>query len=109
MTKMTDQLLAWRAGVVLVLVNLGGAVFFDWRVSTTWVISEEREAGLHAATMGDAFIWMMIALPIFLCFFVLNLGWGTVILRYKQWRSGRLWLTAFLVWLIALAIDHVHH
>ena len=109
MTIMTDKLLAWRAGVILVLVNLGGAVVFVWLVSSTWVIPQEREAGLHPATMGDLFIWALIALPIFSCFFALNAGWGTVILYYRQWRSSRLWLVGFLIWLIALVIDHVHH
>ena len=106
---MTDKLLAWRAGVILVLVNLGGAVVFDWLVSSTWVIKEEQEAGLHPATMGDAFIWTLIAWPIFSCFFALNVGWGTVILCYRQWRNGLLWLAAFLIWLIAVAMDHIHN
>ena len=109
MSKMTDQMLAWRAGVILVLVNLGGAVVFDCLVSRTWVIPQEREAGLHPSTMGDALIWMMIALPTFLCFFALNVGWGTVILRYRQWRSGRPWLAAFLIWLIAFTIGYFYH
>jgi hypothetical protein len=109
MIKMTDGVLAWRAGTILVLVNLVGAVVYDWLVSRTWVIPQEREAGLAPATMGDAFIWMSIAVPILSCFFVLNGGWGTVVLCYRQWRSGRLWLVAFLVWLIAFAIDYVHH
>jgi hypothetical protein len=108
-TQMTDKLLAWRAGKILVLVNLVGAVIFDWLASYAWVIPQEWEGGSHLGTAGSSVMWIATSVPIFLCYFALNAGWGTLILGYRQWRSGRLWLAAFLIWLIALAIDYVHH
>jgi len=113
MTKLADKVLARRAGVTLVLVNLGGAAVYSSLTTMNGVISQERmarlKAGLHPAATGDAIIWTLIVLLVCACFFALNVGWGTVILCYRQWRSGRPWLAAFLIWLIAFTIGYFYH
>jgi hypothetical protein len=112
MTKLADKALAWRAGVSLVLVNLGGAFVYYSLTTMTEVINQERKAerlaGLHPAA-GNAMTWTLIALPIVACFFALNVGWGTIILCYRRWSIGRLWLVAFLIWLLAFATDIYHY
>lgn len=113
MTKLADKVLARQAAMTLVLVNLGGAVVYSSLTALNWVIGQERaaqlKAGLHPVATGNAIVWTLIEVLICACFFALDVGWGTVILCYRQWRSGRLWLVAFLFWLIAFAIDYFHH
>jgi hypothetical protein len=108
MTKWADKALTRRTGVILVLVNLVGAVVCRSLTTMTWVINQERKGGLHPVTAENAMIWTLISLPIVACFFALNVGWGTVILCYRKWKAGRLWLVAFLIWLIAFGAGFVH-
>jgi hypothetical protein len=42
-------------------------------------------------------------------FLLLNAIWGLVILRWRQWSSGRPWLLVVPIWLIAVVIDFAHH
>jgi len=44
MTKLADKVLARRAGVTLVLVNLGGAAVYSSLTTMNWVISQEPGA-----------------------------------------------------------------
>jgi hypothetical protein len=83
-----------------------GAFGYVARASLSWTIPQEQ--GLDSAT-GEPFIWAMAVLPILAVFLLLNLTWGTLILGYRKWRSGRLWLLAVLIWPAAIAIDFVHH
>jgi hypothetical protein len=63
---------------------------------------------LHSIT-GEPFIWAIAVFPIWIVFAVLNTCWGAIILSRREWRSGRVWLLAALIWLIAAAIDFAHH
>ena len=113
MTKLADKVLARRAGVILALLNLGGAAAYASLDVMNWMKGQDRlaqwKAGLHPAATGDALIVGLIIVLIWACFFALNVGWGTVILCYRQWRSGLFWLGAFLIWLIAFTIGHFYH
>ncbi len=95
-----------RVDLILLVLNVLGAVLYLWRASLSWVISQEK--GLNSTT-GEPFIWAVAVLPIFVLFLLLNVSWGVFVLRRRQWSSGRLWLLAALVWLIAAGIDFAHH
>ena len=97
---------AQRWGLVLLVLNLIGAVIYVVRASNGWVIPEER--GLNSVT-GEPFVWFVSILPVCVLFFVLNLTWGVLILVRKQWRSGLYWLSIIPIWLVALVVDFTHH
>jgi hypothetical protein len=62
----------------------------------------------HSET-AEPFILALGVLPIFAVFSVLNVTWGAFILARPQWRGGRLWLLAALIWSVAVGIDFAHH
>jgi hypothetical protein len=95
-----------RPSVVLLILNLVGAVGYVLAASRGWRIPQER--GLVPVT-GEPYIWAMSVFPICVAFFILNLAWGAFILARKQWQSGTLWLFIFPIWLIAIAMDFTHH
>jgi hypothetical protein len=87
-------------------LNAIGAVAYVVAASPSWPIPEER--GLRSST-GEPFIWFMAVVPICAAFSLLNLGWGAIIIAKKQWHKGHLWLTAMLIWIVAISIDFAHH
>ena len=95
-----------RVSVALVMLNAFGAFGYVSRASLAWRIPQEQ--GLDSIT-GEPIIWAMSVLPIVAVFLPVNLTWGSVILSYRQWQSGRLWFLAVLIWLAAIAIDFAHH
>lgn len=97
---------AQRVNVVLLVLNVIGVVRYVVRASLSWAIPQEQ--GLDSAT-GEPFIWAIAVLPILAVFLLLDLTWGAVIVGFRQWRSGRLWLLSALIWLAAIALDFVHH
>jgi len=90
----------------LIALNLIGAIVYVRLASHTWAIPQER--GLHSQT-AEPFIWFMFVMPIFTIFFVVDVIWGVLILVYRQWRSGYLWLLTALIWLVAAVIDFAQH
>jgi hypothetical protein len=98
--------LTQRANAILLGVNLAGALLYVWRSSFSWAISQEK--GLNSTT-GEPFIWALAVLPVLAVALLVNMSWGVMILRQRQWSSGRLWLLVGLIWLVAIAIDFAHH
>ena len=98
--------LTQRANAILLAVNLAGAVLYVWRSSFSWAIPQEK--GLNSTT-GEPFIWALAVVPVLVAALLVNVPWGIVILKRKQWSSGRLWLLVGLIWLTAIAIDFAHH
>jgi hypothetical protein len=96
-----------RATVVMLVLNVVGPLVYLWLGSLTWVIPEEREAGINTVT-GEPFVWAVSALPILVFFLLLNVTWGVLILIWRQWSSGLLWLLAALIWFVTMVIDHQH-
>lgn len=99
---------ARRWGVALLVLNFIGAAVYLVAASNGWVISREREAGIHSVT-GEPFIWALSIFPVCAVFFVLNLAWGGFILARKRWRCGIFWLLTIPIWLAAVVIDFAHH
>jgi hypothetical protein len=97
-----------RLHVTLLALNLTAAVIYLHRASYGWRIPQEQELGLDSIT-AEPYIWFAAVLPVVAIFLVLNLAWGVLILRNRQWRSGRLWLVAALIWIVAIAVDFAHH
>ena len=97
-----------RLHVTVLALNLIGAVIYLHRASYGWRIPQEQALGLDSIT-AEPYIWFAAVLPVVAIFLVLNLAWGVLILRNRQWRSGRLWLVAALIWIVAIAVDFAHH
>ena len=98
--------LTQRSNIILLILNLVGALLYIWRSSFSWAIPQEK--GLNSTT-GEPFIWAIAILPVLAVALLVNVPWGVMILKRKQWSSGRLWLFVGVIWLIAIAIDFVHH
>ena len=94
------------SNVILLSVNLAFALLDIWRSSFSWAITQEK--GLHSTT-GEPFIWAIAVVPVLAVVFLINAPWGLLILRRKQWDSGRLWIAVGVIWLVAIAIDFAHH
>ena len=92
--------------LILVVLNVIGAVVYLFRASHGWVIPEER--GLNSTT-AEPFIWFAAIFPVVAIFFVLDLAWGAVIIARRNWRSGCFCLLAASCWLAAVWIDFAHH
>jgi hypothetical protein len=94
------------ANVILLAANVVGASIYVWRSSFSWAIPQER--GLSSTT-GEPFIWALAVVPVVAVALLVNVSWGVMILRRRQWDSGRLWLLVGLIWLAAIAVDFAHH
>jgi hypothetical protein len=94
--------------VVILLANVLGVGLYLLGARHAWVIPEEKANGIHVIT-GEPFVWASFVLPVWIVFLVLNLAWGSMILARRRWLDGRVWLIAFLVWMIAVIIDFTHH
>ena len=100
---------ALSINVGLFLLNAVGAAIYVYRASPSWAIPEERAAGIYSVT-GEPFVWFAGIAPVLAVFIIVNLAWGSAVIRRRQWRSGRSWLLkAALVWLVAIGIDFAHH
>lgn len=107
--SMTTRIrLTQRTSVILLALNAMGAVLYLWWASHAWVIPQERALGIHSIT-GEPLVWASGVFPIWAAFLLLNAIWGVLILRWRQWGSGRLWLLLVPIWFIAIAIDYAHH
>jgi hypothetical protein len=96
-----------KVNIALFIANVVGALAYVYVSSHGWEIA--REHGLQATTTGEPFVWALYVLPIWALFGSLDLIWGAAIAIRRQWHSGRLWLSAAFIWLIAAAIDFTHH
>jgi hypothetical protein len=92
--------------VILVFINVAGALLYVWRASFSWAIPQEK--GLSPTT-GEPFIWALAVLPVFAVALLINMSWGVIFLRRRQWSGVRLWLFVAAIWLAAIAIDFTHH
>jgi hypothetical protein len=103
-----QTVLAQPGRIALTALNAIGATIYVARASNAWAISQERAAGIYSVT-GEPFVWFLAIGPIVAIFIVVNLGWGALILARRHWASGRLWLMAAMIWLVAIWIDFAHH
>lgn len=103
----TRSHVAERLSVAVLVLNLLGVIAYLLWASQTWVIPQER--GMGTTTSGDALVWGAFVLPLFGAFFIVNLVWGSLIVFQRRWRTGRLWLTAFVVWMAAIVVDVTRH
>jgi hypothetical protein len=97
-----------RRNTVLLIANVIGAAVYVIGASHAWQIPDERAAGLHSIT-GEPFIWALYVFPVWILFGLLDLWWGASILARREWRGGRVWLFAALIWLASATIDFRHH
>ena len=106
---MTSRIrLTQRTSFILLTLNVVGAVLYLWWASHAWVIPQERAMGIHSIT-GEPLVWASGVFPIWTVFLLLNAIWGLLILHWREWKSGRLWLLLVPIWLIAVVIDFAHH
>jgi hypothetical protein len=98
-------LINWQ-NVVLLIVNVVGASLYVWLTSYSWALPQEK--GLNSTT-SEPFLWAMAVVPTLGVALLIDVPWGIVILKRKNWSSGRLVLFVAVVWVVAIAIDFVHH
>ena len=98
--------LTQRTNLILLTLNVLGAVVYVCLASRGWRIPEEK--GMVPVT-GEPLVWAIGVFPIWAVSLLLNAIWGLLILRWRQWRSGRLWLLLVPLWLIAVVIDFAYH
>jgi hypothetical protein len=94
--------------LVLLGLNAIGAGAYVLLASRAWVIRQECRAGLNSVT-GEPFVWFISIAPIIAVFFLLDLAWGSIIIKRRQWKTGRMWLAAVAIWIVAAIIDFSHH
>ncbi len=94
--------------LVLLLLNAIGSGAYVLLASRAWVIRQECEAGVNSIT-GEPFVWISSIAPVIVFFFLLNLACGTIILKRRQWKTGRMWLATAAIWIVAAIIDFSHH
>jgi hypothetical protein len=84
--------------------NIIGIAAFLYFSSWTWAPAGEE--GLVGGP-GDALVWMLSALPIWLLCCGVNLIWLICLLRLHRdkWRSARWLAVIFVLWLAAIAYD----
>ena len=96
-------MLRTRVNTALLAANVIGAFVYLKEASQGWGPPELR--GMDA---GEFVAWAFRALPVFLLFLLINVIWGVSKLVRPQWRSGRLYATVWLVWIIAFAVERWH-
>jgi len=94
--------------LVLLGLNAIGAGAYVLLASRAWVIGQECATGLNSVT-GEPFVWFSSIAPVIAVFFLLNLAWGIIILKRRQWKTGRMWLAGAAIWIVAAVIDFSHH
>jgi hypothetical protein len=87
-------------------LNVVGACLYVVAASGSWAIPGEHG---QVPITGEPFVWFLAVIDIAVPFFLLDMIWGALILRYRRWQSGKLWLWTALTWLIAILIDFAHH
>lgn len=87
-------------------LNVIGTIAYLWGASHSWAIPEEHG---QVPVTGEPFVWFAFIWPIVGSFLLLNLIWGAFILAKQDWRSGRLWLLAPVIWIVPVVVDFAHH
>ena len=83
--------------------NVVGAILYLFAASRGgW-----REEGIDSVT-GEPLVWFGNVVPIIGIFLLINIAW-TIILSRRHWSGGRYWLSAAVVWIVAIGIDFAHH
>ena len=108
MRDRTGRLNFTTISVAILLVNILGIAIYLWGAKHAWVIPEEKARGIHTIT-GEPLVWGAFVFPVWIVFFVINLTWGSIIVARRRWLDGRIWLTAFFVWIVAVIVDFAHH
>jgi hypothetical protein len=93
-------------GWAFLAANALGAVVYVARASDGWRIAAEH--GVIPVT-GEPLVWFAGILPVIVVCVLINLVWAAMIVRYRQSRSCLWWLPAAAIWIVAVAIDFVHH
>jgi hypothetical protein len=96
---------------LFVVVNTIGSVLYLFAASSGWV--EPEVADIPGAAGGGALVWFLVAVPVFLVFFLGNIGvfvWSCVH-RYRRgaWFLSRWGLLVPLIWLLAVVLDFSRH
>jgi hypothetical protein len=92
--------------LAFMMSNAIGACVYVIRAKPSWV--NPLEHGEIPIT-GEPFVWAAGIFPVVAVFVIVNLIWGSLIIRHRDWRIGRWWLPAAAIWLIAIGIDFAHH
>jgi len=97
-----EKRVADRWGVSLLIINVAGAAGYVLAASHGWVDPPVPVA-------GEPLIWAFYVFPIWAVFLLVNVTWGSFVLRPRHLRRGFWWLMTVPVWFVAMAIDFAHH
>jgi hypothetical protein len=104
MSKNKQPAKVWS--MTLLIANVIGAAIYLLRSSPAWAIPEEK--GLNSTT-GEPFVWFIGILPVIVIFSLINIIWGSIIVKRHQWTGSRFWLLSAAIWLVAAGVDFAHH
>lgn len=98
-----------RSHLVWMLVNLAGMAAFLAIASQVWI--EPEVADVPGANVGNAFAWLVSAVPILLLFAIGNLGWMAMSIFKRRTRLSGLAVGAVVIacWIVAFLFDNAHH
>lgn len=96
---------------IFVVVNIIGCALYLVAASFGWV--EPEVAEIPGASGGGALVWFLFAVPIFLLFFLGNIGvfvWSCV-QRYMRgaWFLSKWSMVVPFIWLLAVFVDFSRH
>ena len=94
------------ASLCLLGLNVVGSGLYLAGASKGWATPEEHG---EIPITGEPFVWFAMIFPVVVFFLLLNVSWGAIVLRYKEWRFVRYWLGIIPLWLITLWVDFSHH
>jgi hypothetical protein len=100
MMLLMDERVSFGADKWWLVANVLGAAAYVWLSSWTWL--EPALRGEEVARAGDAVVWSMTALPLFVGFMVADGVW--FIRRAQQGQSRKPLLLAVCLWVVVLGV-----
>jgi len=94
-----------RLNVAFMLSNAFGIVLYLTLASRGWRMPQEH--GMVPVT-GEPFVWA-IALPVLGIFFLADIVWGGLLLRFSEPKRWLWWIINCGLWLLAICVDFTHH
>ena len=91
--------------ITFMLANAFGIAIYLALASRGWRLPQEH--GMIPVT-GEPFVWAD-ALPVLGIFFLANIVWGGLLLRYREPERGLWWFIIGGLWLVAICADFAHH
>ena len=96
--------------LIWIAVNLAGIAAFLIAASRSWI--EPELTNIPGASGGDAYVWLVTAVPVLVVFAIGNLAWLATLLgshASNKRMSVAFGTLIFASWIAAYLFDHLHH